>query len=152
MTDSTTVATIGESIVIKGELSGDEDLVIDGQVEGNINLNQNVLTVGEHGKVKAAVVAKTVVVAGKVRGNIMAAEKVGIRDTCSMEGDICTPRLAMAAGAYFRGGVDMPQSQSGRPAATSAADSGVDVPDKSREKDAPKPESVRSLLLLLTRL
>ena len=152
MTDSTTVATIGETIVINGEVSGDEDLVIDGQVEGNINLNQNVLTVGEHGKVKAAVVAKTVVVAGKVRGNIMAAEKVRIRDTCSMEGDICTPRLAMAAGAYFRGGVDMPQSQSGRPAATSAADSGVDVPDKSREKDAPAPKSVRSLLLLLTRL
>ena len=145
MTDSTTVATIGETIVINGEVSGDEDLVIDGQVEGKINLNQNVLTVGEHGKVKAAVVAKTVVVAGKVRGNIMAAEKVGIRDTCSMEGNICTPRLAMAAGAYFRGVVDMPQSQSGRPAATSAADSGVDVPDKSREKDAPKPESVRSV-------
>ena len=67
MTDRTTVTTIGESIVIKGELSADEDLVIDGQVEGNINLNQNALTVGEHGKVKATVVARTVVVAGKVR-------------------------------------------------------------------------------------
>ena len=145
MTDRTTVATIGESIVIKGELSGDENLVIDGQVEGKINLNRNALTVGEHGKVKAAVVAKTVVVAGKLRGDIMAAENVDIRDTCSMEGNICTPRLAMALGAYFRGGVDMPQSQSGRPAATSAADSGVDVPDKSRAKDAPKPESVRSV-------
>ena len=116
MTDRTTVATIGESIVIKGELSGDEDLVIDGQVEGKINLNRNALTVGEHGKVKAAVVAKTVVVAGKVRGNIMAAEKVGIRDTCSMEGDICTPRLVMASGAYFRGGVDMRSRKAeGRP-------------------------------------
>ena len=145
MTDRTTVATIGESIVIKGELSGDEDLVIDGQVEGKINLNQNALTVGEHGKVKAAVVAKTVVVAGKVRGDIMAAENVDIRDTCSMEGNICTPRLAIAPGAYFRGGIDMPQSQSGRPAAASAADSGVDVPDKPRAKDAPKPESVRSV-------
>ena len=110
MTERTAVTTIGESIVFKGELSADEDLVIEGQVEGNINVNQNVLTVGEHGKVKAAVIAKTVVVAGKVRGNIMATEKVGIRDTCSMEGNICTPRLAMALGAYFRGGVDMPQS------------------------------------------
>ncbi len=145
MTDRTTVATIGESIVIKGELSGDEDLVIDGQVEGKINLNRNALTVGEHGKVKAAVVAKTVVMAGKVRGDIMAAENVDIRDTCSMEGNICTPRLAIAPGAYFRGGVDMPQSQSGRPAAASAADSGVDVPEKSRAKNAPKPESVRSV-------
>ena len=146
MTERTTVATIGESIVIKGELSADEDLVIDGQVEGKINLNQNALTVGEHGKVKAAVVAKTVVVAGKVRGDIMAAEKVDIRDTCSMEGNICTPRLVIASGAYFRGGVDMRRSQSGRSAATSAADSGVDVPDKSRAKNAPKPESVRSVL------
>ena len=91
--------------------------MIDGQVEGKINLNRNALTVGEHGKVKAAVVAKTVVVAGKLRGDIMAAENVDIRDTCSMEGNICTPRLAIAPGAYFRGGIDMPQSQSGRPAA-----------------------------------
>ena len=121
MTARTTVTTIGESIVFKGELSGDEDLVIDGQVEGKINLNQNALTVGEHGKVKATVVAKTVVVAGKVRGNIIAAEKVDVGDTCSMEGNICTPRLVMAPGAYFRGGVDMPQSQSGRPAAAGAA-------------------------------
>ena len=146
MTERTTVATIGETIVIKGELSGDEDLVIDGQVEGKINLNQNALTVGEHGKVKATVVAKTVVAAGKVRGNIIAAEKVDIRDTCSMEGNICAPRVVIALGAYFRGGIDMRQSQSGRPAATSAAYSGVDVPDKPRATDVPKPESVRSVL------
>ena len=145
MTERTTVATIGESIVIKGELSGDEDLVIDGQVEGKINLKRNALTVGEHGKVKATVVAKTVVAAGKVRGNIIAAEKVDIRDTCSMEGNICAPRVVIALGANFRGGIDMRQSQSGRPAATSAADSSVDVPDKSCAQDAPKPESVRSV-------
>ena len=145
MTERTTVTTIGESIVFKGELSGDEDLVIDGQVEGKIDLNRNALTVGEHGKVNATVVAKTVVVAGDVRGNIMAAEKVDVRDTCSMEGNICTPRLAIALGANFRGGIDMRQSQSGRPAATSAAYSGVDVPDKSRAKNAPKAESVRSV-------
>ena len=145
MTDRPNVSTIGESIVIKGELSADEDVVVEGQVEGNISLNQNVLTVGEHGQVEATVVAKTVVVAGKVRGNIIAAEKVGIRDTGLMEGNICTPRLVIATGAYFRGDVDMRQSQSGRPAATSAADSGVVVPDKSRAKDAPKPDSVRSV-------
>ena len=75
MTERTAVTTIGETIVFKGELSGDEDLVIDGQVEGRIDLNQNALTVGEHGKVKATVVAKTVVVAGNVRGNIMAPRK-----------------------------------------------------------------------------
>ena len=98
MMDRTTVATIGETIVFKGELSGDVDLVIDGQVEGTINLNQNALTVGEHGKVKATVVAKTVVVAGKVRGDIMAAEKVDVRDTCSMEGNIYAPRWRLPLG------------------------------------------------------
>ena len=145
MTAGTTVTTIGESIVIKGELNADEDLVIEGQVEGNINLNQNALTVGEHGKVKAKIAAKTVVVVGKVWGSIITAENVDIRDTSMVEGGIYTSRLAMAAGAYVRGRIDTPQSQSGR-AAARAADSGMDVPDKSRAKDAPKPESVRSVL------
>ena len=140
MTDRPNVSMIGKSIVIKGELSADEDVVIEGQVEGNISLNQNVLTVGAHGKVKAMIAAKTVVVVGKVWGSIIAAENVDIRDTSMVEGDIYTSRLAMAAGAYVRGRIDIPQSQSGR-----AADSGVDVPDKSRAKDAPKPESVRSV-------
>ena len=145
MTAGTTVSTIGESIVIKGELSADEDVVIEGQVEGTINLNQNVLTVGEHGRVKATVVAKTVVVVGKVWDSIIDAENVDIRDTGLVEGDICTPRLAMAAGVYVRGRIDTRQSQSGKPTAARAADSGMDVPDKSRAKDAPKPESVRSV-------
>ena len=144
MTAGTTVTTIGESIVIKGELSADEDLVIEGQVEGNINLNQNALTVGEHGKVKAKIAAKTVVVVGKVWGSIITAENVDIRDTSMVEGGIYTSRLAMAAGAYVRGRIDTPQSQSGR-AAARAADSGMDVPDKSRAKYAPKPESGRSV-------
>ena len=146
MTDRTTVSTIGESIVIKGELSADEDVVIEGQLEGTINLNQNVLTVGEHGRVKAKIVAKTVVVVGKVWDSIIDAENVDIRDTSLVEGDIYTPRMAMAPGAYVRGRIDTRQSQSGKPTAARAADSGMDVPDKSRAKDAPKPESVRSVL------
>ena len=142
MTDRPNVSVIGASIVIKGELSADEDVVIEGQVEGNINLDQNVLTVGEHGKVKARIAAKTVVIVGAVWGSIIAAEKADIRDTCLVEGDICTSRLAMAPGAYVRGRIDMRQSQSGRPAATSAAYSGVNMPDKARANDAPKPKSV----------
>ena len=143
MTDRPNVSMIGASIVIKGELSAEEDVLIEGQVEGNISLNQNVLTVGAHGKVKAKIAAKTVVVVGKVWDSTIAAENVDIRDTSLVEGDICTARLAMAPGAYVRGRIDIRQSQSGRPAATSAAYSGVDVPDKSRAKDAPKPESGR---------
>ena len=144
MTDRPNVSTIGKSIVIKGELSAEEDVVIEGQVEGNISLNQNVLTVGAHGKVKAKIAAKTVVVVGKVWDSIIAAENVDIRDTSMVEGGIYTSRLAMAAGAYVRGRIDIRQSQSGR-AAARAADSGMDVPDKSRAKYAPKPESGRSV-------
>ena len=113
--------------------------------KATISLNQNVLTVGEHGKVKAKIAAKTVVVVGKVWDSIIAAENVDIRDMSLVEGDIYTPRLTMAPGAIVRGRIDTRQSQSGRAAATSAAYSGVDVPDKSRAKDAPKPKSVRSV-------
>ena len=131
MTDRTTVATIGESIVIKGELSGDVDLVIEGQVEGNINLNQNVLTVGEHGRVKAKIAAKTVVVFGKVWDSIIAAENVDIRDTSLVEGDIYASRLAMAPGAYVRGRIDIRQSQSGSAGRYARRPTAAwDVPDK----------------------
>ena len=138
MTAGPNVSMIGASIVIKGELSADEDLVIEGQVEGNISLNQNVLTVGEHGKVKAKIVAKTVVVVGAVWGSIIAAENVDIRDTSLVEGDICTSRLAMAPGAYVRGRIDIRQSQSGSPAAGRAADRAAVVPDKPRAAGAAK--------------
>ena len=141
MTERTDVSTIGKSIVFKGELSADEDVVIEGQVEGNISLNQNVLTVGEHGKVKAKVAAKTVVIVGKVWGSIIAAENVDIRDKSLVEGDIYTSRLAMAAGAYVRGRIDIPQSQSGRASAASTADRVLHAPDKFRANYAAKPKS-----------
>ena len=142
MTDRTTVETIGESIVFKGELSRDVDLVIDGQVEGKINLNRNALTVGEHGKVKAKIAAKTVVVVGAVWDSLIAAENVDIRDTGLVEGDIYTSRLSIALGAYVRGRIDIPQSQSGRAAAASTANRIVHAPDKFRAKYAAKPKSV----------
>ena len=145
MTDRPNVSMIGASIVIKGELSADEDLVIEGQVEGNISLNQNVLTVGEHGKVKAKIAAKTIVVVGKVWDSIIAAENVDIRDTSLVEGDIYTSRLAMAAGAYVRGRIDIPQSQSRR-AAARAADSGmVTCRTNHARSTLAKPESGRSV-------
>ena len=80
MSERTGVVGIGKSIVIKGELSGNEDLTIEGRVEGKIDLNQNLLTVGENGKVKAQVFAKTVVIIGEVLGNVTAVEKVSIQE------------------------------------------------------------------------
>ena len=106
-------AAIGKSIVVKGELRGSEDLIIEGQVEGKIALKQHVLTIGSHGRIRAQVLAKSVVVLGEVVGNIEATEKVAIRHEGAVEGDIKAPRVAIAEGARFRGGIDMQQGQPG---------------------------------------
>jgi cytoskeletal protein CcmA (bactofilin family) len=105
-----TTVNIGKSVVIKGELSGSEDLTIEGQVDGKIELRQNVLTIGPNGKIKAQVFAKSVVILGEVTGNVTASEKVDIRDNGSVDGDIAAPRVAIAEGAHFRGSIDMQRS------------------------------------------
>ena len=110
---------IGKSIVIKGELSGSEDLTIEGQVEGKIELRQNVLTIGQNGRIKAQVFAKSVVILGEVTGNVTATEKVDIRDNGSVDGDIAAPRVAIAEGAHFRGSIDM-QRTGAKPAEAKA--------------------------------
>jgi cytoskeletal protein CcmA (bactofilin family) len=100
-------------VVIKGELSGSEDLTIEGQVEGKIELRQNVLTIGPNGKIKAQVFAKSVIVLGEVVGNVTASEKVDIRDNGSVDGDLVSPRVAIAEGAHFRGSIDMQRGTGG---------------------------------------
>jgi cytoskeletal protein CcmA (bactofilin family) len=101
------VVNIGKSVVIKGELNGSEDLTVEGHVEGKIELKDHVLTIGPNGKIKAQVFAKAVIVLGEVHGNVTASEKVDIRDGGSVDGDIISPRVAIAEGAHFRGSVDM---------------------------------------------
>ena len=103
------MVNIGKSVVIKGELSGSEDLMIEGQVDGKIELRQNTLTIGPNGKIKAEVFAKSIIVLGEVHGNITASEKVDIRDNGSVDGDLSSPRVAIAEGAHFRGSIDMQQ-------------------------------------------
>jgi len=98
---------IGKSVIIKGELAGSEDLTIEGHVEGKIELKDHVLTIGPNGRIKAQVFAKAVIVLGEVNGNVSATEKVDIRDGGSVDGDIISPRVAIAEGAHFRGSVDM---------------------------------------------
>ncbi len=105
-----TAVNIGKSVVIKGELNGSEDLTIEGQVEGKIELRQNVLTIGANGKIKAQVFAKSVIILGEVTGNVSASDKVDIRDNGSVDGDIAAPRVAIAEGAHFRGSIDMQKS------------------------------------------
>ena len=101
------IVNIGKSVVIKGELNGSEDLTIEGHVEGTIQLRDHVLTIGPNGRIKAQVFAKAVIVLGEVMGNVTASDKVDIRDNGSVDGDIVSPRVAIAEGAHFRGSVDM---------------------------------------------
>ena len=116
------IVNIGKSVVIKGELNGSEDLTIEGHVEGRIELKDHVLTIGPNGKIKAQVFAKAVIVLGEVNGNVTASEKVDIRDGGSVDGDIISPRVAIAEGAHFRGSVDMQRkgAQPGQQKAASA--------------------------------
>ena len=117
---------IGKSVVIKGELNGSEDLTIEGQVEGKIELRQSVLTIGPNGRIKAQVFAKSVIILGEVTGNVTASEKVDIRDNGSVDGDITSPRVAIAEGAHFRGSIDMQKGGTkaeGKPAASASAQS-----------------------------
>src|SRR5262247_2233416 len=100
-------ASIGKSIVINGELSGSEDLTIEGRVDGKIELRDHVLTVGSNGRIKATVSAKAIVVLGQVTGNLNATEKVDIKETGSVEGDVVAPRVAIADGSHFKGSIDM---------------------------------------------
>ena len=122
------IVNIGKSVVIKGELNGSEDLTIEGHVEGTIQLKEHVLTIGPNGRIKAQVFAKSVIVLGEVTGNVTASDKVDIRDNGSVDGDIVSPRVAIAEGAHFRGSVDMqrkggaaPQAQAAKPATPQAA-------------------------------
>jgi cytoskeletal protein CcmA (bactofilin family) len=119
------IVNIGKSVVIKGELNGSEDLTIEGHVEGTIQLKDHILTIGPNGRIKAQVFAKSVIVLGEVTGNLTASDKVDIRDNGSVDGDIISPRVAIAEGAHFRGSVDMQRkgapAQPAKPAQAAAS-------------------------------
>jgi cytoskeletal protein CcmA (bactofilin family) len=101
------VANIGKSIVFKGELTGDEDLEIEGSIEGRIDLPKGQLTIGAHGRVKAEISAKAVVIIGKVTGNVTATERLEVQSSGIVEGDIRAPRLLIQEGAVVNGGIEM---------------------------------------------
>ena len=126
------IVNIGKSVVIKGELNGSEDLTIEGHVEGTIQLKDHILTIGPNGRIKAQVFAKSVIVLGEVTGNVTASDKVDIRDNGSVDGDIISPRVAIAEGAHFRGSVDMQRkggpAQPAKPAQTTGASASSSQP------------------------
>jgi cytoskeletal protein CcmA (bactofilin family) len=107
------MANIGKSITIKGDLSGNEDLQIDGNVEGRIDLPNNQLTIGAEGRVKAEVHAKAVIVVGHVTGNVSAVDRIQVEATGIVDGDVKAPRLVIQEGAMLNGSVEMSGGKAG---------------------------------------
>lgn len=122
------VAHIGKSVIIKGELSGSEDLYLDGEVEGSVELSGHNLTVGPNGHVRANINAKEVIVQGKVDGNISGSDRVELRKSAVLVGDISTQRIVIEDGAYFKGGIDIRKEQTGRTNSGASAQSSTSTP------------------------
>ena len=110
------LANIGKSITIKGDLTGNEDLVIDGNIEGRIDLPNNQLTIGPEGKIKADIHAKSAVVVGHVSGNVSATERIEVQASGIVDGDVRAPRLVIQEGAVLNGAVEMSEAKRQAPA------------------------------------
>lgn len=127
------LARIGKSVVIKGEISGSEDIYVDGQLEGSISLNGNSLTVGPDGRVRANVTAKNITVSGSIEGNLHVSERTEMRKSAVVTGDVQTRRIAIEEGAYFKGKLEIlveakPQASAGQVAAAASAAPSVSKP------------------------
>jgi cytoskeletal protein CcmA (bactofilin family) len=103
-------ARLGSSLHVKGEISGNEDLVIDGSVEGLVQLDERKLTVGATAKVTADIIAREVVVYGTVKGNLRAKDRIEIKKDGSVVGDLTTSRISIEDGAYFKGSIEIDKS------------------------------------------
>jgi len=112
------IANLGKSVVIKGEVSGSEDLYIDGEIEGSIDLRNHSVTIGPNGKLKASVNAKSIVVQGKVDGSLNASDRLDLRKSAIVTGDVTTQRIAIEEGAFLKGKVDI-QKDAGKGTASS---------------------------------
>src|SRR6266849_3391159 len=127
VSDSRGPAVIGKSVMIKGQIFSREDLTIDGEVEGSVELHEHRLTVGPNGKVMASIKAREVVVLGTVHGNVETTDRIDIRRDAKLVGDIKTARIVIEDGAYFKGHIDIVRADTPRPVA------------------APKPQAVASV-------
>ncbi len=111
-------ASIGKGLSFKGEITGNESLFIDGKVEGSISLPGNRVTVGRNGVVTASVVAREIVVLGKIRGNVSASDRVDIRAEGSLTGDVAAARISIEDGAFFKGGIDIKKPEGSKAGTT----------------------------------
>ncbi len=123
-------AIIGSSLVVKGDVSGDEDLVIQGNVEGKVVLRNNSITVGKNGQVKADLYGKTISVEGTVQGNLFGEDKIIVRQSGTVHGNLQAPRVTLEDGAKFKGAIDM----EGLPESKRASGGGAPVPGPDKDK------------------
>jgi cytoskeletal protein CcmA (bactofilin family) len=127
---SGTGAVIGRSIKIDGDVKGDEDLMIEGDVSGTVELSNHSLTIGKEGKVKANIYARAIAVDGKTDGDLFASERIAIRATADVRGNLLAPRVSIEDGARFKGSIEMDQQ---------AVDKAVGKGSNRPEASAPKP-------------
>lgn len=125
------VAHIGKSVLIKGELSGSEDLYLDGEVEGNIELRDHSLTIGPNGRIRANVHARDITVHGKVDGNVQGDERVELKRSAVLVGDIATQRIVIEDGAYFKGAIDIKKQETKKETKAMAAAASYASPSSS---------------------
>ena len=112
--DRTDVGHIGKSVIIRGELTGNEDLYFDGEIEGTIDLSDHKLVIGPNGKIKATITARDIVLHGRVEGNVSAAERVELKRSCTLAGDVSTHRIVIEDGAFFKGSIDIKEGKDSR--------------------------------------
>jgi len=119
---------IGPTITVKGDLSGEEDLLIEGRVEGKIDLPRHSVTIGKNGHIKADVFGKVITVEGEVEGNLIGAEQLVLRQSSTVRGNITAPRVSLEDGANFKGSIDMSSKEKAAPASSTSARGRSDTP------------------------
>jgi len=132
-------AMIGKTIIIKGDLKGEEDLLIEGQVEGKIELKQHNITVGKNGRVKADIYAKVITIEGEVHGNLFGEHQLVLRQSSTVRGNIIAPRVALEDGCNFKGSIDMSPKETAHSGVTPAASTMVGTQSIGQERTVDKP-------------
>jgi cytoskeletal protein CcmA (bactofilin family) len=134
------MAVIGKSVTIKGQIFSQEDLTIDGEMEGSVELKEHRLTVGPNGKIQAGIKAREIVVLGTIHGNVEASDKIDIRKEARLVGDIKTSRIVIEDGAYFKGSIDITRGGTAEPAPKPVATAAAAAPSQPRPQ--PQQQSI----------
>ena len=139
---STGTASLGKSVMVKGQIFSREDLTIDGEVEGTVELQEHRLTIGPHGKVSASVKARELIVLGSINGNVEVTDKIDIRKEAKLVGDIRTARIQIEDGAFFKGSIDITRAEPAAPKQKPQPQAQQAPPPPAKEQPAPAPPAV----------